>query len=60
MYIILFLTITPLFYIINMLSGLLWNLQFCCVLPIKSYLSRQDRLIPVYIQIYVNSFTYSI
>lgn len=43
-----------------MLSVLLVNLRFFCVLPNKSYLSSQDRLIPVYIQIYMNSFTYSV
>lgn len=40
-----------------MLSVLLWNLKFCCVLSIKGCISRQDRLIPMYIHIYVNLFT---
>lgn len=51
------LAVSSLFYAINMLSVLLWNLKFCFVLSIKGSISRQDRLIPMYIHIYVNLFT---
>lgn len=51
------LVVSSLFYAINMLSVLLWNLKFCFVLSIKGSISRQDRLIPMYIHIYVNLFT---
>lgn len=54
---ILLLTVPSLFYAINMLLALHWNLKFCFVLSIKGSISRQDRLIPIYIHIYVNLFT---
>lgn len=54
---ILLLAVPSLFYAINMLSVLYWNLTFCFVLSIKGSISRQDRLIPIYIHIYVNLFT---
>lgn len=52
---ILLLAVPSIFYAINMLSVLHWNIKFCFVLSIKGSISRT--LIPIYIHIYVNLFT---